>query len=189
MKKRVLIAAANADACRILSGFIDENLYEVSTATDGMTVRNIDVSDFSVIFLSMPLSNETGVELIRDLRSRTEATLITLVKEEKAEIIGKKIEPCGAYIVTKPVFKGSLMQAIRFCETHAKNEKALRQEIAALEEKLSEQKIVARAKLLLIEKQDMTEEEAHKYIQQQAMNRRLTQREIAEEIIGEAERL
>ena len=50
MKKRVLIAAANADACRILSGFIDDNLYEVSTATDGMTVRNIDVSDFSVIF-------------------------------------------------------------------------------------------------------------------------------------------
>ena len=79
------------------------------------------------------------------------------------------------------------MQAIRFCETHAKNEKELRREISALEEKLSEQKILSRAKLILIEKQKMTEDSAHKYIQQQAMNRRLTQREIAEEIIGEAE--
>ena len=43
---------------------------------------------------------------------------------------------------------------------------------------------VDRAKCLLIECCSMTEPEAHAYIEQQAMKRRVTKREIAEAIIG-----
>ncbi len=61
--KKVLIAAKTTDACRILAGHISDG-YEVTTATDGMTVRGIDISVYSFIFVSVPLENESGLELL-----------------------------------------------------------------------------------------------------------------------------
>ena len=54
---------------------------------------------------------------------------------------------------------------------------------ASVEEKIEEIRIVNRAKCLLIEQLKMTESEAHRYIEKQAMDRCVTRRVIAENII------
>ena len=46
-----------------------------------------------------------------------------------------------------------------------------------------EQEMVDRAKAILMERNQMTEEEAHHYIERQAMDKRVSKREIAEEIL------
>ena len=48
---------------------------------------------------------------------------------------------------------------------------------------MEELRLVNRAKWLLIEKQGMTEEEAHRHIQNQAMERRTSKKQIARSII------
>ena len=45
-------------------------------------------------------------------------------------------------------------------------------------------RIVNRAKCLLIEQLKMTEEEAHRYIEKQAMDRCVTKRTVAENILS-----
>ena len=60
---------------------------------------------------------------------------------------------------------------------------ALEEENRKLRQKLAEQTAVARAKCLLIEFAHMTEEQAHKYIEKQAMDSRLPKAEIASEIV------
>ena len=66
------------------------------------------------------------------------------------------------------------------------NEK-LRGEIGALTEKLEAKvadiRIINRAKLLLVQHLQMTETEAHKYIEKQAMDTSMRRRTIAENII------
>lgn len=54
---------------------------------------------------------------------------------------------------------------------------------ATLEEKMQEIHIVNRAKLILIEQLKMTEAEAHRFIEKQAMDRCVTRIVIAESII------
>ena len=51
------------------------------------------------------------------------------------------------------------------------------------EEKMSEIRLVNRAKLLLISELSMTEPEAHRYIEKHAMDRCVAKKQIAEEII------
>ena len=48
---------------------------------------------------------------------------------------------------------------------------------------MAEVRLINRAKWALIEQRGMTEDEAHKYIERQAMDRRLNRRVIAEEIL------
>ena len=52
-----------------------------------------------------------------------------------------------------------------------------------VEQRIEDIRIVNRAKCLLIQYTRLTEEEAHRFIEKQAMDRRLTKREIAEEIL------
>lgn len=183
---RVLIAAKTTQAAETLTRFLEEPNAEVRTATDGMTVRAIDLSGFDAIFLSIPLSGESGIELLSEIRERTNAYLFALVKEELSGAVQRKTADLGVYVIPKPLFRGALRQAYRFAELNLTNEARLRAENRELTKRLSEQKIIARAKLLLVQR-GMTEEEAHKHLQQTAMNRRAAQAEIAEEIIGEAE--
>ena len=53
----------------------------------------------------------------------------------------------------------------------------------ALQEKMTDIRTINRAKWLLIEQLRMTESEAHYYIERQAMDTRLSRREVAENII------
>ena len=57
------------------------------------------------------------------------------------------------------------------------------EEISADVESFEEIKIVDRAKLVLIENENLSENEAHKYIEKEAMNRRLSRYQIAKEIL------
>ena len=54
---------------------------------------------------------------------------------------------------------------------------------ASIEEKMEEIRIVNRAKLLLIEQLKMTEKEAHRYIEKQAMDLRISRAEVARSIL------
>lgn len=180
----MLIAAKTADVCKTLGSFIDGDEYEVTTATDGMTIRNIDIGRFDFIFISVPLANENGLDLLSELRKKTEAHLIAIVREEAADAALKRLSPIGAYIVTRPVYKGSLMQAIRFCETHAGSEVVFRRRIAELEKQAGQDKKLNRAKLIVMSKEKLSEDEAHRRIQKLAMDLRVSQYEIAEDIIN-----
>ena len=53
----------------------------------------------------------------------------------------------------------------------------------AVEEKIDEIRLVNRAKWLLIECLGMTEPEAHRYIEKQSMDRRVSKREVAQAVI------
>jgi len=59
----------------------------------------------------------------------------------------------------------------------------LEKKTLSIEEKMKEIRIVNRAKWLLITELKMSEPDAHRYIEKKAMDRCVTKREIAEEII------
>ncbi|MCM1334645.1 MAG: ANTAR domain-containing protein [Bacteroides sp.] len=181
---KVLIAARTTDAAETLARFFDEPTAEIRTATDGFTIRAIDLSVFDAVFVSIPLSGESGVELLSEIREKTDAFLFALVKEALSAELQRRVADLGVYVIPKPLFRGALHQAYRFARLNFENEQRLRAELNALAARLDEQKLVARAKLLLVER-GLTEDEAHRRLQQTAMNRRITQAQAAAEIIGE----
>ena len=60
---------------------------------------------------------------------------------------------------------------------------SLQSENTKLHQKIQEIRLVDRAKCTLIQDLHMTEQDAHRYIEKQAMDLRMTRREIAEEIL------
>ena len=60
-------------------------------------------------------------------------------------------------------------------------------ELARLRKSLSEIRIITRAKIHLMQAKQMTEEEAHYYLEKEAMDRSLSKKEVAEEILQSLE--
>lgn len=181
--KGILIAAKNQQVCDSLSELLIEFDCKIVTLTDGIRMRAIDAKMFDVIIVSTPLSDEFGLDLVADLKDRTDASIIVLAKGEIADEVQKKLRFTGAFVIGRPFNKSALAQAIRFASVAKESMSKLSAEKEELSQQLKDLKIVNRAKACLIQYLKLTEEQAHRYIQKQAMDLRKTQREVAEDIL------
>ncbi len=111
-------------------------------------------------------------------------------EEKKPESLQKKQKrKIGITVLARPISTGTFVSAIQMLGAMSRKIQRLLEENAKLQRKLEDERYVSRAKALLIEKQGMTEGEAHKYLERQAMNGSVTRREVALKIIRESGRI
>ena len=95
----------------------------------------------------------------------------------------QKVCDAGVFVIEKPIDRRLFDQALRFIAAAQNRLASLLEENARLHRQLQDLRLIDRAKCLLIETLGMTEPQAHRYIELQAMDLRMTKREIAGEII------
>ncbi|MFR4008733.1 MAG: ANTAR domain-containing response regulator [Christensenellales bacterium] len=83
--------------------------------------------------------------------------------------------------------QSAVFQAVKLSLAAQRRMMGLQSENDRLQKKIMEIRLVDRAKCLLIENRGMTETEAHRYVEKQAMDLRITRREVAERILEQAE--
>jgi response regulator NasT len=88
-----------------------------------------------------------------------------------------------AYLV-KPFQKQDLLPAIEIAKGRYQQLASLADEVGDLTERLESRKQVERAKGVLIDRYGMTEGDAFRFLQQAAMDRRLSMREVADAILS-----
>lgn len=110
---------------------------------------------------------------------------VVVVKREQLAAAERLLAGSGAAVlaadVSFPVLAGALQAEAKAGERLF----AVSEELFRLREKLESEKLVMRAKLVLMEG-GMREGEAHRLLEKQAMDRRITRREAAEEIVRHA---
>ena len=180
----ILIGAKNVQTCESLCELLGE-LPDCRTAvfTDGADILSAASETFDVMVISTPLSDQFGLDLVAQLRKKTDSALIVLAKGEIADEVQQKLKFTGAFIIGRPFNKTALLQAVKFATVAKENMQRLEQENRQLTRQLEELKLVNRAKACLMEYLKLTEEQAHRHIQTQAMNSRKTQSQIAEDIL------
>ena len=182
----ILIAGKNEQVCEnIIQLLKDKNAdCRAFSLTDGIRMRSIDAEKFDIIIISTPLSDEFGLDLAAELHGKTDAPLIIITKGELAEEIQNKMKFTGAFVIGRPCSRSSLQQAIRFAGIAGENVKRLNEEKQQLKRQIDDIKIIDRAKACLMQYLNLTEEQAHRHLQKQAMDLRKTQREAAEDVLG-----
>ena len=129
-----------------------------------------------------PLKDEFGEDFARfAVQSAAGIMLITREELEPARHIAVREE--GIFPFAVPMGKRMFQNAVfLLLSVHKRMCKAAPQ-AEALQQRIKDIRLVDRAKCMLIQYSRMTEEEAHHYIERQAMDKRVSKREIAEEIL------
>ena len=165
---------------------LDKNRFSpVFFAGDVAGARRLLVErSFDRGIINAPLPDEFGTRLALDICDSSGSGVLLLVKAEHYPDINARVSPYGVLTLSKPTGTQAVMQSLSLlCSTRERLRK-MEQKAASFEEKMEEIRIVNRAKWLLIEQLKMTESEAHRYIEKQAMDRCVTRKMIAESILS-----
>ena len=166
----------------------EASITQIHMAGSGSQARRFLIQgQASVVVINTPLSDEFGESFALFATEQTSASVIMLVKNEQADEVAHQVENEGILVVEKPMSKALFFQAVKLSLAAQRRTMGLKSENDRLQKKIMEIRLVDRAKCLLIENKGMTETEAHRYVEKQAMDLRITRREVAERILEQAE--
>ncbi len=145
--------------------------------------RRLLEQNYDIVIINAPLPDDFGMRLAIDVCSESAAGVLILVKNELYNDIYAKVVEFGVMTLSKPTTIPIISQTLRILCATRERMRRMEAKQATVEEKVEEIRLVNRAKWQLIQCMDMTEEDAHRYIEKQAMDLRVSKRQVAENII------
>lgn len=145
--------------------------------------REILVRSYDFVIINAPLPDDYGTRFAIDACSKEGTVVLLLVRSDSYEEINAKVTPHGVFTLQKPTPVQTLQQGLKWMASARERLRKPESKATTIEEKMEEIRLINRAKWILIEQLKMTEPEAHRHIERQAMDRCTSRREIALGII------
>lgn len=182
---KILIISDSAGRNTILESLIVNGLkhphviQEAKIDSEGSKL--VKKGDYGLLIITSDVLNKDSVKLAKIATAHPTATIIYIAnetsfeKEEEAKSKNELLE-IGATFLVKPLTKNAFLVALNAADmAHIR--------LCTLKQKLEDEKVITRAKLVLMQVLCMSEEQAHKYIERESMNNGVTRLETAYEIL------
>ncbi len=158
--------------------------YPIDTVNNEGAARRIILErTYDLVVINSPLPDDFGIDFAADACRDGCGAVLLFVKNELYSEITAKVNKHGVFVLSKPTSQQAVSQAFDWMKAMRNRLSGLEKKAVSLEDKMKEIRLINRAKWILIEQLKMTESDAHRYIEKQAMDRCVTRIEIAETII------
>ena len=138
---------------------------------------------YDFVIINTPLRDDFGTRFAIDTSGRADCAVLLFLRSEVYDEVNLKVQPYGVFTLQVPTPVQTLKQALQWMTAARERLRRLEKKTVSMEEKMEEIRLVNRAKWILIEQLKMTEAEAHRFIEKQAMDRCTAKKEIALGII------
>ena len=145
-------------------------------------LEQFDAGGIDGVLIAEPIAGSSGRELALQLKKRHCMAVLLLAAPEHADT-DALLEQSGVLVLPNDAPESLIVQTIRLLTAVRIQLEQMQHKAEKLEAKVADIRIINRAKLLLVQHLQMTETEAHKYIEKQAMDTSMRRRTIAENII------
>lgn len=139
---------------------------------------------YDIVIIDTPLPDDTGDELAVDLSTNENSIVMMLVHYDLYEEVHENYSKYGIFVASKPTSVEILSQSLNWLESARERTRSYENKTLSIEDKMQEIRLVHQAKLKLITDNGMSEDDAHKYISKQAMDRCVNKGVIAQEILN-----
>lgn len=146
-------------------------------------LEQFDAGGIDGVLIAEPIAGSSGRELALQLKKRHCMAVLLLAAPEHADADAALLEQSGVLVLPNDAPESLIVQTIRLLTAVRIQLEQMQHKTEKLEAKVADIRIINRAKLLLVQHLQMTETEAHKYIEKQAMDTSMRRRTIAENII------
>lgn len=181
----VLVVSAAEKFNSVISELLSDSGYRRVTFESGINSAKRAYSDrtYDFVIINSPLPDDVGTRFAIDVCSAGSTVALIVVRADIFDDINEKVSKHGVYAISKPMSKPMVELALKWMAASRERLRKTEKKTLSIEEKMEEIRLVNRAKWLLISELKMDEPGAHRYIEKQAMDRCVTRREVAEEII------
>jgi AmiR/NasT family two-component response regulator len=185
---KVLIAEDEAIIRLDLKEMLEEEGYEVvGEAADGeAAIRLATEREPDLVIMDIKMPGLDGLSAAERIVDEGMAAVLILTAFSQRDLVRRAAEAGAMGYLVKPFQKSDLMPAIDIAVARHVELAAVKDESVSLAEQLETRKLVDRAKGRLMDQEGLTEAEAFRYIQKQAMDQRRRMRDVAEELLAPA---
>lgn len=182
----VLVMSAKENFNASLQSLLPESKYAPVQMVSSVSLakRVLLERSFDFVFINTPLPDDFGTRFAIEISGNKGTVILLLVRNEVYEEVCDKVTEYGILTLPKPASKQMVAHTLNFMAGIRERLRKLENKSLSMEEKMKEIRLVNRAKWVLIDELKMSEADAHRYIEKQAMDRCVSRREIAEEIIS-----
>ena len=164
----VLVVTKDTKISSLVSAILIPPLFELSVCTDfNEARRKCGERNFNIVLVDF--AEGEGTDFAIDI-SDSLSTILLLSPSQHFDQISYKVEPYGVLTLTSPFDQFYFYNMIKVAIAVQYKVQVLSSQTTKLKEKMEEIRIVNRAKMLLMQNKSMTEQEAHRYIEKQAMD-------------------
>ena len=180
----VLVVSSNEKSIELLCSLIKgySGIRIITTTSASRARRYAESHDVSVALVNAPLMEEFGTDLCLDL-SQYGVSVIMIVKSDLVDEIAEEVQLSGILVIQKPIIKNLFYQYFNVQMSVKNRLLGLRKENDRLKEEIEEIKTIDRAKLVLMEMEELSEQDAHMKITRTAMDERKEKYAVAVEIL------
>ena len=188
LKERVysiLIVSATDSFTSAFADLLPEARYSpVDTVTSiSVAKRVLAEKTYDFVIINTPLPDDAGTRFAIDTCTTKQSAVLLLVKNDIHAGIHDRVAEYGVFTLPKPISKVTMTHALNWLESARERLRQFEKKSISIEDKMAEIRLVNKAKWLLISELKMSEPDAHRYVEKQAMDRCVSRRCIAEEII------
>jgi two-component system, response regulator PdtaR len=136
-----------------------------------------------LVIMDVKMPGLDGISAAEQISAQRLAPVVILTAFSQRDLVKRASDAGAMAYLIKPFTKADLVPAIEVAVSRYQEISALDSEVAGLRERLEVRKLLDRAKGLLQAGRGMSEAEAFRWIQKTSMDRRLTMRAVAEEVL------
>jgi response regulator NasT len=169
------------------SMLVDLGFDEILECGDGAKAVEMALQSFpDMAILDVAMPGMDGITAAAEIKKKLKIPIMLLTSACDSATV-KRASTCGiAAFLTKPLRQQDLLPAIEIALQHVDEVEQLKEKIEDLHEFIENRKIIEKAKGVLMEKNHISEPEAYRIMQKDAMDKRKTLRQIADRILKES---
>ncbi len=184
MKNALLISHSEQSAVSLSQLLESEGYTEISVCQTSQKAKELANGEvFDLICVNAPLEKENGIELSKYFAETTRSSVVIIVPQRNADYVNDALTEHGVLVIAKPVNKHLFHHFLQFTECFKMRMFRVIEENEKLKHMVADMKIINRAKFLLITCLNMSEDQAHRYLEKQAMDLRTSKLEVAKQVI------
>lgn len=180
----LIVSSSEKFAAAIIPQLPENEFGPIETVRNcGEARRRLINQNFDILLINTPLTDDFGASLALDAAADSKSGILMFIKNDIYDEVTDKVIDYGIFTMSKPTSMPVVHQILKNMYAMQERFRRMEKKAATLEEKMEEIRIVNHAKWILIQNMKMTEQEAHKLIEKQAMDTRRSKKEVAEGII------
>lgn len=177
----VLVVTKDTKTSTLISAMLIPPLFEVVLTEDFNEARRLCTERvFNIVIVDF--AEGEGTDFAVDISSCI-STILLLSPAQFFDQLSYRVEPYGILTITSPFDQFYFYNMIKIAIAVQYKVQVLSSQTIKLKEKMEEIRLVNRAKMLLMQHKELTEQEAHRYLEKQAMDHSMKRVAVAEEII------
>jgi AmiR/NasT family two-component response regulator len=139
-----------------------------------------------LVIMDVKMPGLDGISAAEQISAERLAPVVILTAFSQRDLVRRASDAGAMAYLVKPFTRADLVPVIEIAVSRFQEITALDSEVAGLRERLEVRKLLDRAKGLLQADRGITEAEAFRWIQKSSMDRRMTMRAVAEEVLEAA---